>query len=276
MNAAPDPLGAVSAGGPSAESALRVTAVGCAGSFPGPASSASCYLVQAERGGRTWNVALDLGNGALGSLQRYVEPRHLDAVVLSHLHPDHCLDLCGLHVMFSYQPSPRRSGRLPVYGPVGTGERLARAYGVDAPQPMDDWFAFEPMAEATAFEIGPLRIVPYLVNHPVEAYGLRVETAGAVLAYTGDTDSCPNLTPLCTGASLMLADTAFVDGRDHLPDIHMSGSRAARAAVDAGGVQRLMLTHLPSWNDPQVCHDQAAALWPGEVEVCRAGATYEL
>lgn len=255
---------------------LRVTAVGCAGSFPGPASSASCYLVQAEFGGRTWNIALDLGNGALGALQRYVQPRDLDAVVLSHLHPDHCLDLCGLHVMYSYQPSPRRSGRLPVFGPAGTGERMARAYGVDAPVPMDDWFGYRDLVDAASFMVGPFAVTPYRVNHPVEAYGLRVESGGAVLAYTGDTDSCPNLTPLATGASLMLADSAFVDGRDPLRDIHLSGSRAAQAAVDAGGVRRIMLTHLPSWNDPRVCQDQAAAVWPGEVEVCRPGATYEL
>ncbi len=219
---------------------------------------------------------MDLGNGSLGALQRYIDPRNLDAVLLSHMHPDHCLDLCSLHVMFSYTPPPRRALRLPVYAPSGADERMARAYGVQAPEPMDDWFAFTDWVEATRFTVGPFGITPYRVNHPVEAYGIRIEADGVVLAYTGDTDTCDNLSPLCTQASLMLADAAFVDGRDLNPDIHMSGSRAARAAIKASGVRRLMLTHLPSWNDPQVCLDQAAALWPGEVELCRPGATYQL
>jgi ribonuclease BN (tRNA processing enzyme) len=255
---------------------VRVTAVGCSGSFPGPASSASCYLVQTEVAGRTWSVALDLGNGALGPLQCHLDPRILDAVILSHLHPDHCLDLCGLHVLYSYTPPPRRAGRLPVHAPPGAAQRLARAYGVNAPEPMDDWFAFTDLSDATPFQVGPFTITPYRVNHPVEAYGLRVEADSAVLAYTGDTDICDNLSPLCTGADLMLADCAFVDGRDDIRDIHLSGSRAAQAAVNAGGVRRLMLTHMPSWNDPQVCRAQAATVWPGEVELCRVGMTYPL
>ncbi len=74
----------------------------------------------------------------------------------------------------------------------------------------------------------------------------------------------------------MLADCAFVDGHDDIRDIHLSGSRAAQAAVNAGGVRRLMLTHMPSWNDPQVCRAQAATVWPGEVELCRVGMTYPL
>jgi len=114
------------------------------------------------------------------------------------------------------------------------------------------------------------------VNHPVEAYGYRVETGGAVLAFTGDTDDCDNLTPLLHGADLALTDSAFVDGRDEVAGIHLSGSRAAAAAVRAGGVGRLVLTHIPAWNDPQVCRAQAAAVWPGEVELARSGAVYDL
>jgi ribonuclease BN (tRNA processing enzyme) len=61
-----------------------------------------------------------------------------------------------------------------------------------------------------------------------------------------------------------------------VPDIHLSGSRAAAAAVRAGDVRRFVLTHIPAWNDPQVCRAQAAAVWPGEVELAAAGVVYEL
>jgi ribonuclease BN (tRNA processing enzyme) len=136
--------------------------------------------------------------------------------------------------------------------------------------------AFSTLVEKQPLALGPFTVTPFRVNHPVEAYGYRVEAAGRVLAYSGDTDACPALSPLFTGSDLVLADAAFVDGRDAAPDIHLSGSRAARAALDAGGVRRLMLTHIPAWNDPEVCRAQAAAVWPGEVELAEPDATYPI
>jgi ribonuclease BN (tRNA processing enzyme) len=255
---------------------MRLTVVGCTGSLPGPSSPASCYLVQAEHEGRTWHLVLDLGNGSLGELQRHVDLRALDAVVISHLHPDHCMDLCGLYVAQRYDPRGPNTRAVPVYGPTGIGDRMIRGYDLDDPDGMGTELDFREVTDGDAFEVGPFRITPFRVNHPVEAYGVRVEADGSTLAYTGDTDACPALTPLCREASLVLADSAFVDGRDDAEGIHLSGSRAARAAVEAGGVQRLMLTHLPPWNDPDVCRAQAAAVWTGEVELASPGATYEL
>ena len=255
---------------------MRLTIVGCSGSFAGPRSPASCYLVQAEHEGRDWNLVLDLGNGALGALQRHMDPMAIDAVVLSHLHSDHCLDLCSLYVMQKYSPTGRSHGRIPVYGPRLTGERMARAYDLTPPDSLGSEFDFHELADRGAVRIGPFTVTSHLVNHPVPTYGFRVEAHGTVLAYTGDTDSCDALTALCHDAALVLADSAFIDGRDHVQDIHLSGSRAAQAAVDAGGVRRLMLTHIPPWNDPAVCRAQAAAVWPGHVELAEADAVHEL
>jgi ribonuclease BN (tRNA processing enzyme) len=255
---------------------MRLTIVGCSGSFAGPSSPASCYLVQAEHEGRTWNLVLDLGNGALGALQRHIDPMAIDAVLLSHLHPDHCLDLCGLYVMQKYRPAAPSRTRIPIYGPWGTGERMARAYDLTPPEGMDREFDFRRLADGETVRVGPFTVTPQLVNHPVEAYGFRVEADGKVLAYTGDTDTCDALKSLCHNATLVLMDSAFVDGRDDERGLHLSGSRAARSAVDAGGVQRLMLTHLPPWNDPDLCRAQASAEWPGDVELAEADAVHDL
>ena len=255
---------------------MRLTVVGCSGSLAGPDSPASCYLVSAEHEGRTWRLVLDLGNGSLGALQRHVDLRDIDAVVISHLHPDHCVDLCGLYVAQRYDPRGPNPRPVPVHGPAGIAGRMARAYDLDDGEHMGAELDFREMQDRVGFEVGPFRVTPFLVNHPVEAYGLRVEAGGRTLAYTGDTDSCEALSPLCRDATLVLADSAFVDGRDAVEGIHLSGSRAARAAVGAGGVQRLMLTHLPPWNDPEVCRAQAGAVWPGEVELAAPGATYQL
>ena len=93
---------------------------------------------------------------------------------------------------------------------------------------------------------------------------------------TGETDTGDALKVLGHNATLDLADSAFIDGRDEAQGIHLSGSRAAQAAIDAGGVQRLMLTHIPAWNDPAVCRAQAAAVWTGRVELAEADAVHEL
>jgi ribonuclease BN (tRNA processing enzyme) len=254
---------------------MRLTVVGCSGSFAGPDSAASSYLVQAEQAGRTWSVVLDLGNGALGPLQRFVDLADLDAVFVSHLHPDHCVDVCGLYVTRKYRPSGRVEGQLPIHAPRGAEERFAMMYHGLEHSAMSTEFAVHDLADAQV-TVGPFTVTAYRVNHPVEAYGFRVEADGAVLAYTGDTDACESLGRLLTGADLALVDSAFIDGRDDSVGVHLSGSRAAAAAAAAGGVRRLVLTHIPPWNDPEVCRAQAAAVWPGPLELAVAGTTHEL
>ncbi len=256
---------------------MKLTVVGCSGSFAGPDSPASSYLVRAEHEGRTWSVLLDLGSGALGALQHHLDPvTDLDAVFLTHLHPDHCVDLLGLYVMRHYRPQHRPTRRLPVHGPEGTLARLDLMYHGLEDGGLVREFDVATVRDAEPVRVGPFTITPYAVNHPVEAYGYRVEAGDSVLAFTGDTDDCPGLDPLLAGADIALTDSAFVDGRDTTRGIHLTASRAAAAAVRAGDVRRLLLTHLPSWNDPEACRAQAARVWPGEVEVAVAGRTYEV
>jgi ribonuclease BN (tRNA processing enzyme) len=232
--------------------------------------------VQADAEGRTWSVVLDLGNGALGPLQGHVDLADLDAVFISHLHPDHCVDVCGLYVTRKYRPSGPVPGQLPIHAPTGAEDRFALMYHGLERGGMTNEFTVHELGDGKVTRVGPLTVTAYRVNHPVEAYGFRVEADGAVLAYTGDTDSCDALTPLLTGADLALVDSAFVDGRDEAPGIHLSGSRAAQAAVDAGGVRRLMLTHIPPWNDRELCRQQAASVWSGPLDVAVQGKTYEV
>lgn len=254
---------------------MRLTILGASGSFCGPDSPASSYLVQAEDAtGRTWSIVFDLGSGALGALLRHMDPWDLDAVVLTHLHPDHCIDCLGLYVRRAYDPQgPQAAGRLPLYGPAGTQDRLGLAYEGMAGGALAEHFDFRTVDDRSTWSIGPVTVHARRVEHPVEAYGYRIEADGAVLAYTGDTDVCPPLLELCRDADLMLTDSAFVEGRDTNRGVHLSGRRAAQIALDAGA-RRLMLTHLPAWNDPEVCRAQAAQVWPGEVELAAPSTTY--
>ena len=267
---------------------MRLTVIGCAGSFPGPDSAASCYLVQADDAdGRTWNVALDLGSGALGPLQRYLDPALLDAVALSHLHPDHYADMTGLQVYLTYRPGPGPAGRsghrLPVYGPFGTASRLAAAYGNEPGAEGEVCFDVRTWQAGHGVSIGPLTVTPVAMDHPVPAYGLLVAgpseadpTRTVTLAYTGDTDECAGLEMLAREAEVLLAEAAFVEGRDdQVRGIHLTGLRAGRVA-ERGGVARLVLTHVPSWNEPGVAAREAAEVYDGPILTARPGLVVEL
>jgi ribonuclease BN (tRNA processing enzyme) len=246
---------------------MDLIVVGCSGSLAGPDSPASCYLVTAEHEGRTWRLLLDLGSGALGTLQRHADPMALDAVVLSHLHPDHCLDLTGLRVLRAHGPAPAR-GDLPVHAPPGAAERMARAYGVERPEPMRG-MTFLDLVDAVPFGVGPFVVTPYAVRHPVPAFGVRVEADGAVLAYSGDTDSCPGLQAVLVDADLALVEASYLEGRDEPRGVHLTARRAAEAARDAGA-RRLVLTHLPPWTRPEEAVAEAGEVWEGQVELARA------
>ena len=249
---------------------MRLTVVGNSGSYPGPDSAASCYLVEEVADGRAWRILLDLGNGALGALHRYADPLEIDAVFVSHLHADHCLDLCGYYVMRKYHPLGPQP-RIPVWGPVGTAERMARAYDLDVDPGMTEEFDFREHDGAVV--VGPFTVLPVEVNHPVLAYGLRVEAGGRVLAYTGDTAECLGLDTVCEGAHLLLAEASFRDGDPNPPDIHLTGSECGTLAARCG-VERMVLTHVPPWHDPEDALREARTTWQGPLALAVPGAVH--
>jgi ribonuclease BN (tRNA processing enzyme) len=249
---------------------VLVTVIGCSGSFPGPDSPASCYLVEADG----FSLLLDLGSGALGSLQRHHSLYEVDAVCLTHLHADHCLDLCGYWVARRYCPEGPRP-KIPVYGPDGTAERMARAYDLDPEPGMREAFDFTSHHTGPR-EIGPFRVTTAPMNHPVVAYGFRVEYDGQVVAYSGDTGACDELVDLARDADLFLCEASFLDKPGLPSDLHLTAREAGEHAARAG-VDKLVLTHLVPWNDPARSLAEAkATCFPGRIELARQGVTYDL
>ena len=140
---------------------------------PPPATSS-----RATQDGRTWRVLLDLGSGALGTLHRYVDPLTVDAVLFSHLHPDHYFDLSGLYVMWKYHPdgaAPRDPGLGPA---AASAAQCARAYGLDPTTRHDAPSSTSTSTTTQPIRLGPFTITRDRVDHPVAAYGLRVEADG--------------------------------------------------------------------------------------------------
>jgi ribonuclease BN (tRNA processing enzyme) len=252
---------------------MLLTVLGCSGSVPAAASPASGYLVRA---GDT-SVVLDLGNGTFGALQRHLDPFTLDGLVLSHLHPDHCADVSALTVYRRYHPHPPPCDVLPLYGPPDAAERLIAAYAPNADErdrtDLSDLYEFRSYSEAA--RIGSLDVLAARVEHPCEAYALRVSHAGRALVYSGDTGPCPQLVELATGADVLLAEASWPDRPGNPPAVHLSG-RDAGAAAAAARVGRLLITHVPPWTDAEQVLSEAKAAFDGPTELVHPGSHYEI
>ena len=265
---------------------MRLTIIGCSGSMSGPQSSASSYLVQADGvdadgAVRTYSIVLDLGPGSMGQLLRHLDPAELDAIAISHCHADHMVDLVGMHVYRRWLPT----GALGPVACLGPSELLERLQGVDGVPPSERYateFGFVTAVPGRSYSVGPLVISPFEALHPVEAYGYRIEgpsegdpSRRVSLAFTGDTDICQTMSDMAQGVDLLLAEAAFVEGRDTVDGMHMTGHRAGELAAQAGA-GHLVLTHIQPWTDPAVPLKEAAAVYSGPLEAATADAVWEL
>jgi ribonuclease BN (tRNA processing enzyme) len=218
-------------------------------------------------------MLLDLGNGALGVLQRYVGLFDVDAICLSHLHADHCLDLCSYWVARSFAPDGAKPP-IPVYGPEGSAERMALAYGLEPDPGMSGAFDFVTLTPGER-RIGPFTVIADRVNHPVETFGFRIEQRGRAIAYSADTGESDALVRLAGGADVLLCEASFLDKPNLPTDLHLTGRQAGEHA-HRSGAGRLILTHLVPWNDQGRTLEEAAAEFDGPVSLAATGEILEL
>jgi ribonuclease BN (tRNA processing enzyme) len=251
---------------------VRLTILGCSGSVPGPGKAASGYLIEAEG----FLLGLDFGNGTFAELQARHDPFALGALVLSHLHPDHCADFGALTVLRRYHPAPPfdvHARKLEVHAPENAPARLAKAYAPNdvelAETDFSDVFSFHALNSETA-RVGPFEVRAIPVNHPTEAFGVRISHGGRTLAYTGDTGPCANLDELAHGADVLLAEATWTDAPERPPGVHLSGKQAGALARRAGAGQ-LLLTHIAPWSDAAAILAEANAEFPGAVLVEQGG-----
>ena len=248
---------------------MRLTVIGCAGSFPGPDSPASCYLLEADG----FRLVIDMGNGALGALQRHAALADIDAVILSHLHADHCVDLYSFRIAREYVPGgPMRV--IPVYAPAGGLERIAGVHGVDDEDGLASRFAFSTLTPGH-LEVGPFTIEAGQVNHPVETFGLRLSHGGAAIAYSADTGETGELIRLARNADVALFEASFLTQPGLPPGLHLTARQAAEHAARAGA-GHLVLTHLIPWNDPDRSREEAATAYDGQLTLAQTGLSIEL
>jgi ribonuclease BN (tRNA processing enzyme) len=237
---------------------LRLTVLGCSGSYPGPGGACSGYLLRA---GAT-TIWLDAGSGTLANLQRHVPIDAVDAVVLSHEHPDHWSDLEGFYVACRYvQP---RSG-VPVYAPQGLRDLLRMG-------PTGETLVWRDIAAGDEIGIGPMTLSFSRTDHPPETLAVRVDAEGRSLGYSADSGPGWSLAALGAGLHLALCEATFLqDGEGTVP--HLS-ARQAGATARAAGASRLLITHLWPTIDPGAALAEAASAFGGPAELAALNQTY--
>ncbi|HEX2023414.1 MAG TPA: MBL fold metallo-hydrolase [Acidimicrobiales bacterium] len=238
---------------------LSVTVLGCSGSYPGPGSACSGYLV----GDGTTLVWLDAGSGTLANLQRHVTFEAIDAVVLSHEHPDHWSDLEGFQIVL--QHAVRRQG-VPVYAPRGLRDRTYQD-----PEPS---FAWHEVADGQGITIGSLELFFSRTDHGPETLAVRVDGGGRSLGYSADTGPCWSLAQLGTGLDVVLCE-ATVPVEEEGKMQHLSARQAGEAAR-AARAGRLVLTHLWPTVDRDLSRREAEAAFGGPVAVAVDNERYEV
>lgn len=252
---------------------MKVTVLGCSGSVPGPESPGSGYLIEAD----DYRLVLDLGHGAFGALQRYVSPVDVDAIVVSHLHADHCIDLTAYIVALRYGGLGHRAtgpdARIPLIGPAGTRDRIGAAYDPLARKlGLQELFGFSTPASG---ELGPFALSFALVNHPVPTWAVRITHEDRTLVYSADTGESGELISLANGADVFLCEASFGPDEEYVPDLHLTARQAGEHAHKAG-VDRLIVTHVPPWVSPDVQADEAADAFSGVVELAKPGAEIQV
>ena len=243
---------------------ITVTVLGSSGSYPGRDRACSGYLVQG--GGTT--VWLEAGNGTMSNLQKHIRLDEVDAVVISHEHPDHWADLNGFQVACSYGEGP---DTVAVYAPSTLCEFMYQFNRASL-----EWNVIR---DESSLQIGGQAWRFSRTDHPPETLGARVEVEGAVLGYTADTGTRWAPAALGEGIGLLLAEATFQD--EDAAEIAKEGgdvghlsARQAGELARAAGVARLAITHIWPTHDVELSRRQAEEGFGGPVEVANDGGRF--
>ena len=241
---------------------MRLTVLGGCGAWPEAGQACSGFLVEHDG----FRLLIDLGYATVPRLLELVAPEQVDAVFISHGHPDHCVDLNPLLRARALRDDP--APPLPVYAPPGA---LDAVLALDRPAMLADAYTLHEFTPGASLDIGPFAAATRLLPHFLPNAGLRLTGDGTVITYTGDSGPSPDIAPLARGADLLVAEASFVDqvpadNQRYLSSARYCGQQAAQA-----GAGHLMLTHLMPGTDHHAAWAAARAGYDGEISIATAG-----
>jgi ribonuclease BN (tRNA processing enzyme) len=264
---------------------MRLTVLGKSPSWQDAGGACSGYLVEDD----DHAVLVDCGNGVFSKLRRYRDYTRVDAVVISHLHADHFLDLIPYAYALTYAPrqQPVPVDRWPgtadparprLLAPRGARELFRRVVGAWGNEDLiERAFRLEEYGQEDTLEVGPISVEFHTVPHFMETFAMCISSSNGSgrLVFGADCRPTDELVDFSREADVLLIEAT-------LPRPERSGERGHLTPREAGehgraaGVKRLVLTHISDELDALWARDEAADAFGGPVEVAREGAVYRL
>lgn len=246
---------------------MRITVLGGGGAWPTPSTACSGYLVVHQG----YRLLIDPGYATLPQLMAVLPVEKLDAVLVSHGHPDHCADLNPMlraRALADDPPAP-----LPVYALPGAVDHVL---ALDRPRVWQHACEVHEFVPGKRFDIGPFTVDSWLLPHHVPNAGVRIGVGGKVLAFTGDTGPTPELVDLARDADLFLAEATFPEQVPVEDAAYLSTAAQAGEHAAAAGVGCLMLTHLWPGVDPARFEAAAHRSFDGLLRIAHPGSAFAL
>lgn len=244
---------------------VRLTVIGSSGTYPAPGRPTASFLIQ-QNSTRIW---CDAGPGTFASLP--VEPDMVDAIVVSHQHPDHCLDLLTAFHAYRFRPEPRYG--VPVYCPQSVVDRLLTFAEAGDDSELVKTLDFHVVSDGDAVEIGDLSVSFVTTDHSVPTVASRWEANDRVLAYSADTGPAGDWMRVASDADLFLCEASY-QGPTGISDYpyHLTAGEAGAIARRVGA-RHLMLTHIPPHLDVSRSVAEAETTFDRPVELAVPGAS---
>lgn len=236
-----------------------LTVLGSAGSHTGPARACSGYLLRAD----DTQLLVDCGNGSSANLQRITAPDELDAILITHRHVDHCVDLIGMYYALRFHPDGPRD--IDLYAAPEVVDVLTGLLSRDSALAFREVFNVHEVTGGDRFEVGGMEVDLADAVHPVPTVSARVRAEGRTVVYSSDTAGSDELVELARGCDLFLCEATWQgDTRGYPPGMHLTAREAGRLARSAE-VRRLVVTHVLGSLDRAISLEQAAETFPGDV-----------
>lgn len=246
---------------------MELTILGSNGTYPTPESPASGYLV--EDGDHA--VWVDAGSGTFAALASHIDPRDLDAIVLSHAHADHCLDVLAFYYAMKYGEEAFQP--IPTYAPRSVEERLLAFLGPGHGS-LGSVLDFVHVADGSTARVGSMDLTFAAADHPVPTVGVRIEAGGRSLVYSSDTGTGGGIADLAKGANVFLVEATY-QGMHKPWGHHLSAYEAGKMAAVAD-VEIMVLTHVWPRFNVEVSLEQAASTFGGTPEHATPGRVFEV
>lgn len=244
---------------------MKIIPIGVWGGYPSKNEATSAFLIEQDG----FRCLIDCGSGVLGAVQNYTELRDLDAVIISHYHPDHIADIGVLQhaAMVGMQLKEWQTPLL--------------IYAHDKDRDEFKKLSYKGVTEGRAIqaaeilELGPWQVSFCETIHPVYCLAMKFTANGRTAVFTADTSWKEELVDFSKGADLLVAESNLYEKYIGIIQGHLSGSQAGDLAERAGAKQ-LLLTHLPQYGELHEILTAAKSAYSGEAEFAAIGKTYEI